>query len=94
MYQPAYRVPVQVAPRQNGYARLPARPQALGQISLTNPVGRENLMKITSAVALAGGAAWAIMGVAGASKKNKIALGALGGGLAATALLSLIDGIS
>lgn len=91
MYQ--YRTPVQVASRNNGRA-LPLRPQGLGQIDPTSPVGRDNLMKITSAVALGGGAAWALMSVPGASKKNKLAFGLLGGGLAATALLSFIDGIS
>lgn len=77
----------QVAPR-NGYA-----PSALGQIQLSpaTPVGRENLMKLTSGVALAGGATWAFLSMPSASKKTKTALGILGGGLAATALLSVVD---
>lgn len=87
MNQFQYRVPHQVAPR-NGYA-----PSTLGQIQLSpmNTVGRENLMKLTSGVALAGGAAWALLSMPSASKKNKTALGVLGGGLAATALLSVVD---
>jgi hypothetical protein len=81
------RVPVQVAPR-NGYA-----PSTLGQMNLspTNAPGRDNLMKLSSGVALAGGAAWAFLSMPSASKKNKTALGVLGGGLAATALLSVVD---
>lgn len=81
-----YRVPQQIAPR-NGYA------PTLGQLQVSpaTPVGRENLMKLTSGVALAGGAAWAILSMPGASKKTKTALGVLGGGLAATALLSVVD---
>lgn len=87
MNQFQYRVPTHVAPR-NGYA-----PASLGQVQLSpmNTVGRENLMKLSSGVALAGGAAWAFLSMPSASKKNKTALGILGGGLAATALLSVVD---
>lgn len=91
MYQ--YRVQPQGISRSNGRA-IQVRPSGLGQIDPTTPVGRDNLMKISSAAALAGGAAWALMSMPSASKKNKVAFGLLGGGLAATALLSLIDGIS
>lgn len=87
MNQFQYRASQQVAPR-NGYA-----PSTLGQLQMSpaTPVGRENLMKLTSGVALAGGAAWAFLSMPSASKKNKTALGVLGGGLAATALLSVVD---
>lgn len=86
MYQ-YYRAPQQVQQR-NGYA-----PAGLGQLQISpaTPVGRENLMKLTSGVALAGGAAWALLSMPGASKKTKTALGVLGGGLAASALLSVVD---
>lgn len=86
MYQ-YNRAPQQVAPR-NGYA-----PSTLGQIQMspTTPVGRENLLKLTTGVALGGGAAWAIYNMPGQSKKNKTALGVLAGGLAASALLSVVD---
>lgn len=89
------RAPGRILPR-NGYAPVPVKPSApvLGQINPGTPQGRENLMKITTSVALAGGAAWALISLPGAAKKNKVPLGVLGGGLAATALLSLIDGIS
>lgn len=81
------RVPVQVAPR-NGYA-----PATLGQMELTptTPNGRANLTKLSTGVALAGGAAYVFLTMPGASKKNKTALGVLGGGLAATALLNIVD---
>jgi hypothetical protein len=84
-----YRVPHQVAPR-NGYA---VSSPTLGQLQMspTTPVGRENLMKLSTGVALAGGAAWAFLSMPSVSKKNKTALGVLGGGLAATALLSIVD---
>lgn len=87
MNQFQYRVPQQVAQR-NGYA-----PSTLGQLQMSpaTPAGRENLMKLSSGVALAGGAAWAFLSMPGASKKTKTALGVLGGGLAATALFSVID---
>lgn len=88
-----YQVPTRVLPR-NGYVTAPSRPTGLGQINPMDPVGRQNLAKISTAVAMGGAAAWALMSVSGASKKNKLALGALGGGLAATALLGLIDGLS
>lgn len=79
------RVPTQV---RNGYA-----PSTLGQVNLspTNAPGRDNLMKLSSGVALAGGAAWALLAMPAASKKTKTALGVLGGGLAVTALLSVVD---
>jgi hypothetical protein len=84
-----YRVPQQVAHR-NGYA---VSSPTLGQLQMspTTPVGRENLMKLSTGVALAGGAAWAFLSMPSVSKKNKTALGVLGGGLAATALLSIVD---
>jgi len=86
MYQYS-RAPQQIAPR-NGYA-----PSSLGQLQMspTTPVGRENLMKLTTGVALGGGAAYALYNMPGQSKKNKTALGVLAGGLAATAILSLVD---
>lgn len=82
-----YRVPQQVAPR-NGSA-----PSTLGQLQMspTTPVGRENLLKLSTGVALAGGATWAFLSMPSASKKTKTALGVLGGGLAASALLSVVD---
>lgn len=81
------RVQAQVSPR-NGY-----QPSTLGQVNVSpmNAPGRDNLMKLSSGVALAGGAAWAFLSMPTASKKNKTALGVLGGGLAATALLSVVD---
>lgn len=81
------RVPTQV---RNGYA-----PSTLGQMNLSPATapGRDNLMKLSSGVALAGGAAWAFLAMPTASKKNKTALGVLGGGLAATALLSVVDAL-
>jgi len=71
----------------------PRNGSSLGQIQLspTTPVGRDNLTKLATGVALAGGAAWAILAMPSASKKTKTALGVLGGGLAATALLSAVD---
>ena len=86
------RAPSRILPR-NGYP-VQSQPATLGQINPGTPQGRENLMKITTSVALAGGAAWALMSLPSAAKKNKVALGVLGGGLAATALLSLVDGLS
>lgn len=85
-----YRVQEQVAPR-NGYA-VPA-PASLGalQLSPTTPVGRQNLMKLSTGVAMAGGATWAFLAMPSSAKKTKTALGILGGGLAATALLSIVD---
>jgi hypothetical protein len=87
MNQFQYRVPQQVASR-NGYA-----PSSLEQLQMSpaTPVGRENLMKLSTGVALAGGAAWAFLSMPSTSKKNKTALGVLGGGLAASALLSVVD---
>jgi len=61
------------------------------QMSPTTPVGRQNLEKLTMSAALAGGAAWAFLAMPSASKKTKTALGVLGGGLAATALLKAVD---
>lgn len=89
------RAPSRIVPR-NGFPVPQATPSTLGQIQISpaTPQGRENLMKITTSVALAGGAAWALISLPGAAKKNKVALGVLGGGLAATALLSLVDGLS
>lgn len=86
MYQ-YNRAPQQVAPN-NGYA-----PSTLGQVQISpaTPVGRQNLMKLTTGVALGGGAAWALYNMPGQTKKNKTALGVLAGGLAATALLSVVD---
>ncbi len=74
---------VQYPVPQNGLGQM--------QISPTTPVGRQNLAKLTTGVALAGGAAWAFLAMPSASKKTKTALGVLGGGLAATALLSAVD---
>lgn len=78
------RVPTQ-APR-NGYAS-----PTLGlELTPTTPDGRGNLIKLSTGIALAGGAAYAILAMPSASKKNKTALGVLGGGLAATALLNVV----
>jgi hypothetical protein len=79
------RVPTQVAPR-NGYAS-----PTLGlELTPATVNGRANLTQLAQGVALAGGAAYAILAMASASKKNKTALGVLGGGLAATALLNVV----
>lgn len=89
-----YQVPTRVVPRNGGYAPVRVRPApvALGQqINPMDPVGRENLTKLATAVATGGAAAWALMSLPGAAKKNKVALGALGGGLAALALLNVVD---
>lgn len=83
----------------NQYARVPQQyvngyaPANLGQLQMSpaTPVGRENLMKLTTGIALGGGAAWALYNMPSQSKKNKAALGVLAGGLAATALLSVVD---
>jgi hypothetical protein len=80
--------PTRVIPR-NGYA---FQPPSLGQaINPMDPVGRDNLSKLATAAAMGGAAAWALMQMPGASKKNKVALGTIGGGLAALALLNVVD---
>lgn len=78
---------------RNGYALQPARPTGLGQIDPMNPVGRENLGKLATAVAAGGASAWALMNLSGQSKKNKTALTALGGGLAVVSILNLVDAL-
>ena len=85
--------PTRVIPR-NGYApaRVQVQPVALGQaINPMDPVGRENLTKLATAAATGGAAAWALMQLPGATKKNKVALGAIGGGLALLAALNVVD---
>jgi hypothetical protein len=83
--------PTRVVPR-NGYVPARVQPQSLGQvINPMDPVGRENLTKLATAAATGGAAAYTLMMMPGASKKNKVALGALGGGLAALALLNVVD---
>lgn len=86
--------PTRVAPRNGGYVLAQPRPEGLGQIDPMNPVGRENLTKLATAAAAGGAAAWALMSLPGASKKNKVALGTLGGGLAALALLNVVDALT
>lgn len=78
--------------RVNGAFPLPVR--QLGAISIATPEGRNNLINLSTGIAMAGGGIYAIMRVKGARKSDKISLGAIGGGLLVGSLLSIYNSIA
>lgn len=65
--------------------------QTLGVIGVDDPTARANLTKLTTGIALAGGAVYALLSIPGTRPVKKAALGALGGGLLVTAILNVYD---
>jgi hypothetical protein len=66
----------------------------LGQVGLVEPRARENLIKLTGAVAMAGGGLFALLSIPGTKPLKKTVLGFLGGGLLVTALLNVYDAVA
>lgn len=91
----AVNMPARLAgwPLANGPLEF-ARQHRLGQVGVVEPAARQNLISITTGVAMAAGGVYALLNVPGAKRVSQLSLGALGGALLLTGMLSVYDGIA
>lgn len=70
-----------------------ARGSGLGQVGVVEPAARRNLIAVTTGVAMAAGGIYALLNVPGAKRVSQFSLGALGGALLLSGMLSVYDGL-